>query len=162
MAIRIVMEKAANGRQSNLSQHPFYLEYSRIMDFLRYSILLLVALLFLIHLPGNVESFSLFDSSSSTSKRKRISTTSLPATSGGSGRGSRQSSSGGSGKNKIPANLKRKVSAARPPVGNVIPAATKTKGCKFFFTAQRRARNHDESAFSVWNHLTLSVSLSSI
>lgn len=33
--------------------------------------------------------------------------------------------------NNMPANLKRKVSAKRPPLGHIIPEHTKTKGCKF-------------------------------
>jgi hypothetical protein len=32
--------------------------------------------------------------------------------------------------NEIPANLKRKVSAKRPPLGHVVPQHTRRKGCK--------------------------------
>ena len=32
----------------------------------------------------------------------------------------------------LPANLKRKVEAKRPPLGHVVPEATKVKGGKYF------------------------------
>ena len=32
----------------------------------------------------------------------------------------------------LPANLKRKVQAKRPPLGHIIPEDTRTKGCEFF------------------------------
>ncbi len=34
----------------------------------------------------------------------------------------------------LPANLKRKVEAKRPPLGHVVPEATRTKGCELFIT----------------------------
>lgn len=37
----------------------------------------------------------------------------------------------------LPANLKRKVEAKRPPLGHVVPEETRTKGCKLFFIKSR-------------------------
>ena len=37
----------------------------------------------------------------------------------------------------IPANLKRKVDAKRPPLGHVVPEDTRAKGCEFFLPDHR-------------------------
>ncbi len=37
----------------------------------------------------------------------------------------------------LPANLKRKVAAKRPPLGHVVPEETRTKGCKLLFIKSR-------------------------